>query len=85
MTISGKKELPEEDSNGATPKPDQPLSDESLDELAGGESIPEDEAQQFEEGAPVNLGDAALDTTFAKTHFADQYNFAPTRLINKLK
>lgn len=85
MTISGKKEIPGQDSNGATPKPDQPLSDESLEQLAGGESIPEDEAQELEEGAPVNLGDAVPDTTFAKTHFADQYNFAPTRLVNKYK
>ena len=59
MTISGKEEIAGDDSNGATPKPDQPLSDESLEQLAGGASIPEDKAQeQEEEGAPINLGDA---------------------------
>lgn len=50
MTIPGKKEVPGQDSAGATAIPDTPLSDTYLEQVNGGVSMPDDLA-------PMNYGD----------------------------
>jgi hypothetical protein len=50
MTIQGKKEIPGQDSAGATEIPDQSLSDTRLEQVTGGVSM-------SDELAPMNHGD----------------------------